>query len=352
MRLKKLRRSFCAAALALLTLFCGAGPIRADGMPSLFRNDEPWYKDSIAPMKLRGGEPYVPADFFGLFADISVTVPSDGNLLFVNGKTGDYVSILTQDASSAVNGTIGTTVGLFRDENIYYVEATPMCKALGLTMELTESAGGALSVRVTDGTERLSTAQLLSVYGPGSDDGEIRANADTAPPPAKIIHIWCTSPEDGTEYTIEAELERFGMACTVFLWDDADLTEILAGQSYGDYGVATPDADNTADALRAADDRIRSLTGRRTRWTLTTGDTEKDGELADAGFCILEPDFTVTSQTELDVMMMSFEAMLEERDEVSVFLTDSWKGIVAVSLIRALLDNHSDWSAANLGMHK
>lgn len=314
-------------------------------IPSLFRNDEAWYKDAVEPLVMREDAAYIPADFFATFPDVTFTVPAEGNLL-LTGRAG-YVSVLLSDGSSAVNGEIGTAVGIFRDGSAYYVEAEPVCAALGLNLQLQEQEDGGISARVTDGNQRLSMAQLLSAYEVRDSEG-VRTNLEDRREAAKRLFIFCTSPEDMTEFSIEAELERLGMRCTVFLWHDASLEEILAGQSYGGYGVATTYEDDTAGALTEANERIRGLTRRSTRWTLTTENLEKDELLREAGFCPLVPDFTVTSLTALDTMMAELEARLNEVNEVSVFLTDCWKGTVAVSLLRALLDNHPDWMESNL----
>ena len=319
--------------------------VRTARTPTLFHNDEAWYKDAVEPLILEDGVPYVPAEFFALFADVSYTVPAEGNLLF-SGRNG-YVSVLTRDGSSAVNGEIGYTVGVFRDGSSYYVEAEPVCAAVGLTLRLETRERGDVIARITDGNQRQSMEQLLSAYEIPESEG-VRTNLEDRPEPAKRLFIFCTSPEDQTEYNIESELERYGMRCTVFLWHDASLEQILAGQSYGAYGVATTIEYDTAGALTEADERIRQLTRRRTRWTLTTEDPESDALLRNAGFYPLVPDFTVTNLTALDTMMTELEDRLDEQNEVSVFLTDSWKGTVAVSLLRALLDNHPDWAESNL----
>ena len=315
-------------------------------IPSLFRNDEAWYKDAVEPLVMREDAAYIPADFFATFPDVSFTVPAEGNLL-LTGRAG-YVSVLLSDGSSAVNGEIGFTVGIFRDGSAFYMEAAPVCAALGLNLQTQEQEDGSVAARVTDGNQRLSMAQLLSAYEVRDSEG-VRTNLENNRREAdKRLFIFCTSPEDNTEFNIEAELERLGMRCTVFLWHDASLEQILAGQSYGDYGVATTDEEDTAGALTEANERIRTQTRRSTRWTLTTEDPDKDALLREAGFCPLIPDFTVTSLTALDTMMAELEARLDEVNEVSVFLTDCWKGTVAVSLLRALLDNHPDWMESNL----
>ena len=315
-----------------------------EDMPSLFRNDLPWYKDTLEPLIMRNGVPYVPADFLGMFPGVSFTMPADNNLLLASADGTSYVSILLDDGTSVVNGEIGDTVGLFRDGTVLYVEAEPVCLALGLGEELSDGP----TLRITDGNERLTMEQLIGSYLP-REDAAVKTRFDEEPEPARRLFIFCTSPEDAGEYSIERELERYGMNCTVFLWHDASPEEILAGQSYGAYGVATTDEEDTAGALAEADERIREMTRRRTRWTLTTEDPETDGKLRAAGFCPLTPDFTVTSLTALDTMMAELEGRLNERNEVYVFLTDCWKGTVAVSLLRALLDNHSDWADSNLG---
>ena len=318
---------------------------QAARMPTLFRNDEPWYKDAVEPLILRDGVPYVPAEFFAMFKDVSCTFPTEGNLLLA-GRDG-YVSILLQDGSSAVNGDIGQTVGVFRDGSVYYVEAEPVCAVTGLSVRLQERENGDVIARITDGNQRLSMEQLLAAYEVPDSEG-VRTNLEDRREPAKRLFIFCTSPEDLTDYNIQSELERFGMRCTVFLWHDASLEQILSGQSYGAYGVATTDEEDTAGALTEADERIRRITRRRTHWTLTTEDPASDALLKEAGFSPLVPDFTVTSLTALDTMMTELEERLETENEVSVFLTDCWKGTVAVSLLRALLDNHPDWAESNL----
>ena len=347
--------AFALAVLSAVLLFAGGtSRIAAAPLPSLFYNDEAWYKDSFSPLLVREGKTYVPAELFGMFQSIRVTVPAGENLLIENTATGGYVSILFRDGTSAVNGEIGTDVGVFRDGSVYYVEAEPVCRAVGLTTEVYGGEDGAMSLRVTDGSERLTMDQLAAAYEPGALPPEEGAFWPDVPIEettvgAKKLYIWCTSPEEGTNFSVEREIERLGMNATVFLWDDAGPEEILAGQSFGAYGVATTDEGDTAGTLSAANQAFSRYTGRKTRWTITTGDGETDETLRAAGFCPLHPDFTVTDAVDPAAVIQQIEPLFSSRDSVTVFLTDCRNGETTVSLLRALLDYYPDWKDANLG---
>ena len=85
-------------------------------IPSLFCNNEAWYKDGVAPLVMRDGIAYVPAELFELFDSVSVSSPNDNNLLIHNLLDGRYISILFTERRAAVNGTIYENINTFRDE--------------------------------------------------------------------------------------------------------------------------------------------------------------------------------------------------------------------------------------------
>ena len=172
MKKRKILKHALAAVLAALFCLCGVPAGSASVLPSLFHNDEVWYKDSYSPLIVREGRIYVPAEFFGMFQGIRVTTHAGDNLLIENVATGGYVSILYGDGTSAVNGEIGTDVGVFRDESVYYVEAEPVAGALGLGTETRAGENGAMTLRVTDGSERLSMNQIAASYEPKDESGE------------------------------------------------------------------------------------------------------------------------------------------------------------------------------------
>ena len=342
------RAKTAAAVLLALVLALTAS---ADGtLPSLFAGDEGWYRDAVAPLIQRDGVAYVPAELFNSLDSVVFTEPVPGNLLFVNSADGSYISILFRDGSAAVNGEIVEGIGVFRNEISYYVEAEPVCGALGVVMEEWSGEDGAVTLRLASGETRFSMAELARLYTEGetsprrNDPFDYRPEGDDK----KHLYLLCTSPEDGAPYVASERLTSAGLDHTVFLWEDAEVEVILAGQAFGDYGVATEDADDTAGALVTAEKRIGRLTHRRTRLTIATGDPEVDEAIRQAGFCPITPDFTVTSSADLDAMAAALTARMATEDSITIFLTDCWKSDQMIGTLSWLLSVSDAWSAANL----
>ena len=78
---------FKTLAVLALAVLLGLGVFADSALPSLFWNDEGWYKDGIAPLIVRDGRHYVPADLFAMLESISVTAPRQDNLLLSNTAT-------------------------------------------------------------------------------------------------------------------------------------------------------------------------------------------------------------------------------------------------------------------------
>ena len=63
--------SRAAAVIAVLALLIVPASVFAavGDVPSLFHNDEEWYKDGLYPLAVRNGEYYIPAELFSMFED-------------------------------------------------------------------------------------------------------------------------------------------------------------------------------------------------------------------------------------------------------------------------------------------
>ena len=122
-------------ALVPASVFADVSYTDGGKVPTLFYNDDAWYKDSSSPLVERGGEYFVPAEIFKMFDSISVTTPTSDNLLIHNTETGEYISMLFSSQSAAVNGEIIRGVGLFRDSGAYYVNAETVGNAVGIKRE-------------------------------------------------------------------------------------------------------------------------------------------------------------------------------------------------------------------------
>ena len=346
--------------LILLALcLCASVPAGAGAaLPSLFTGDEAWYRDPLEPLVVRDGKYYVPADLFGALDGVTFTLPAEGNLLFENTAEGTYVSILfSKDGSAAVNGEIVEGIGVYRDETTFYVEAEPVCAALGIRQELMTSDDGSVTMRLLTGDSRFTLEQLADVYEADAGWQSGRPGLLPVTPgqedTRRRLYLLCTSPEEDAYYVASAELARTGLDYTVFLWDDADPDTILEGAVRGEYGVATDDSDHIADALAAANDRIAVYTRKKTLLTLSTGDEERDGALREAGFIPIMPDLTVTGNTDPDEAMNEIAVWMlkdeSERESAVIFFTDCWMSAQMIPRVADLLGAAEDWTSANLG---
>ena len=338
-------------AIAIILLLSLSLTISASALPSLFWNDEGWYKDALAPMIVRDGSYYVPADFFGMFEAVTVTTPQEDNLLLANAETGDYVSILVRDGSAVLNGEAEDSFRVFRIDALYYVEAETVAEALGLGTELLRAEDGAVSLRVTDGHELLTVDEVADLYASDGGSEEMDFTGwipEEEHPDRKRLYLFCTSPEDSSDYLVSTRLADAGLNCTVFLWDDANISEILSAMACGAYGVITENAEYTAEALKSSDARIGRYTHRRTRLTLTSNDETIDGKLTKAGFNLIHTDFTVTNTTEVDLFLETLAETMQTADSCTVFLTDCCTSYDALEGIIQLLADAPGWTSANL----
>ena len=348
-----------AALLCLLLLLAAVPASSADAPPSLFYNEEPWYKDALAPLVERDGVVYIPAEFCAMLDGIELTTPREGNLLLSNRNTGAYVSILFPECSAVLCGKIVDDIGVFRDGSMYYVEAQTVCGALGIEWESGEWDNGAAIGQIGDENRRQTLDELLSGYRSMSSI-DLYENTDPVPEtpsgPQKRIYVLCGAPydgvtdEDGREYNVFRTLRDAGMACTVFLREDAADGDVLAAVSCGAYGLMPPDgADgDLAETLLARDGQIRNLTRRHARLTLSTGDASADADLRKAGFAPLAPDFTVDAASDLWNTADAIIAHLRYRSSCLVFLEDCWNGEAMVGALGEMLRQNPGWAVLNL----
>ena len=352
-----MRRRKGAAAILLALCLLISSPVRA-ALPSLFTGDEAWYRDPLEPLVIRDGVYYVPADLFGALDGVTFTMPAEGNLLFENTATGAYVSILfSKNGSAATGGEIVEGIGIYRDETTFYVEADPVCDALGIRREIMTSEDGSVTMRLLSGDSRFTIEQLAEVYE--ADAGWQRGGPELLPvtpereDTRRRLYLLCTSPEEDASYVASLGLARAGLNYTVFLWDDADPATILGGAVHGEYGVATDDSEDLTGSLAAANERIAAYTHRRTVLTISTGDPAQDAALGEAGFCPITPDLTVTSFTDPDEAMNEIAVWLEEEESVRpyavVFFTDCWMSDQMIPRVAELIAAAADWTSANLG---
>ncbi len=347
--MKNLRR----ITLSLTALICTAAVFAlpsdtkaaAEEIPSLFCNDEEWYKDTVSPLIMRDGVYYIPADLFSMFDYISVTYPNDNNLLIHNTKSGGYISVLFSEQSAAVSGEIHDSVGIFRDDGVYYVDAELVCGAVGLEYEYYTAENGNVSLRVTDENRIFTLEELIGTYFPENEDiyEDIYIDEEEEEDIVKRIYLLCSS-SDGHQLMFPARdnLEYYGLEYTLFLDSSSSEETILSSLADGEYGIKA----DTVDGLDKLNEKIFRYSRRNSRLTLTTGDAEADRALRDAGYCPIKPDFTVNGATYADGMLTEIIDHLGKYESCTVYLEDCWSSQRMIVLISEI--DYKNYVTSNL----
>ncbi len=335
-----------AAVTAAVLSAVGSGVVFAapsEKVPTLFHNDEAWYKDETAPALLKDGIFHVPSDLIAMFDYITVTTERNGeNLLFVNGQTGDYVSVLYSSRAACVNGTVLEDISIFRENGYYYLDADVICSRLGLSVEYSREANITdRSVRIYDSEKMASFDDLLSVYAKeeAETEGEtIPPEEETAPPAepngerVAKIRLICAAGEESEKVLAWSLAERLGFSCELFLTSELPLYRLREVDGGGFAGLSV----SVAEEAEEINNRLSKVFFRKSHLVLSTGDETEDETLRRWGYLVLTPDFTVDETTDADVMLREITAHLGEHDTAVVFLGDVWQSETLLLRLAAL----------------
>lgn len=318
--------------LLAMAVLCGllgtpsAVPIQAEEeIPSLFCNDEAWYKDGAAPLITREEIHYVPAELFGLFETISVTAPDDNNLLIHNTADDRYISILFNEQRAAVNGTIFEDVRSFRDGGVTYVDAVQVAETIGITAETVVREDGRISMRLYDENSLLTTEELLASYLPEEPADEFADIEEEEELDLKRIFILCREPDPDVDEDYRALnlLKKYDMGYTLFLNADTSAEALLDARAGGEYGILTDKTGEEAVAeLNAVNESFGKITRSKTHLTMTTGSYDSDAILTKAAYCPAAPDFVVDSTVDADTMFADMLQYLGGHDYCVLQLED------------------------------
>lgn len=181
-----MRKKQIALIAAVLAVSIGLGAlfsahVSAAAVPSLFHNDERWYRDNSAGLEVIGGLYYVPVDIFGMFRHLELTMDSRrGEFLVYNRNTGAYISVIYSEKIATINGEEEAYLNLYKlHGGYYYVPAEYFCTVLSLGYEVRRGSGATAGAtfRILDGNEVKTFDELLAPYDSASSD-----STDTTPP--------------------------------------------------------------------------------------------------------------------------------------------------------------------------
>lgn len=321
--MNKKRFRLLVEILVLSLLLCTGVAGSESGMPSLFHNDEAWYKDAMAPLRIKDGRYHVPADFFGMFEDIQVSYRQSGgqkgdNVLFVH-TNGTYASILFRDKTAVVNGELQENIGVFRENGYTYVDGEWMAAIFDLTCTYAQDEDGRTVLRITDADTADSVSKTLEELMELYRDVETTEERPYTPPAptedvCRLYIVTGDNYENPTFPAAEEIIENSGLGCTLFLHPDSAEEKYWLWGMTGQGGIC---ADSVAEA-DAVNDKLEALCCRRLEYVLpATKDTDRDA-LRQAGYLVIEPDFVVDYRTDPDAVYAALAAYSTEHSQVIV----------------------------------
>lgn len=361
--MKKLKpnKAVCLLAAVLVILLPCAGSVRGAEaeIPTLFHNDDPWYKDGVSPMVERDDVRYIPAEIFTMFDYMRVSTPTADNLLIHNTETGAYVSILFLEQSALINGELYENIGVFRDGGVYYVEADTVCEGLGFTTRLYIREKGDITMQICDSNViSTSLTALIRSYLPDDGGDEYTGEnlpADTVPDgsaeedtASRVIYLFCGEPDPTDEFRAKKVLDEEKLNYTLFLNADSDPGTLIRQNIGGICGLALPDLVRDGDiagTMNGINRRFMQITRSRVTLTLSTGDETWDESLKNAGYCPVTPDFEVNGGSDPDSLIVSILGTADEKGWCTVWMDDCWN---TVEIARKLADlDETEYKTAN-----
>ena len=317
-----------------------------DRVPSIFIGDGDWYKDAKHSLITRGERDYIPVDVFGMFDYVSVTVPKDDNILIHNTVSGEYISILFSNRSAAINGTIMSNMGIFMENETYYVDAKVAADAIGVNFEFTTLESGRRIVRVSDDEAEYSLEDLVNLFLSIEDDYQV----DITPPEddktqsgdsvsQKRIYVLCSQSDTGINkplFSANEIMRQYGLSYTLFLYDPSRVEDVIAGSMQGEYGVyISYYGDKTVtEAVDEVNASAKNVTHRLTRLTLDV----YGGEYPD-GYHVVTPDFVVNGVLSAKYVYGQITEYFKTHDSCTLYLEDCWNSEQMIILLAGLDEN-------------
>ncbi len=318
-----MKKLYGVAVLAVLLMVFLAGQLQGAGytVPSLFHNDEAWYKDSVAPLLRKDERYFIPAELLSMFGDMQVSYYDGEENILLSHKDGTYVSLLYEDRSAAVNGQLVNNIGLFRENGYTYVEAEWIAAIFQLTCTYDTDAEGHTLLRITDGESTRTMEELLRLYREeyaveaeetkSTAQPEKETNTTEPSPTGKRIYIVTGDNRENPSFVpAEDIIENSGLTCTMFLHPRSSGEKLWTYAYAGKAGLCV---DSLAEA-EEMNDKLEDLFCRRLELVLPADEDTDREALREAGYVVIEPDFRVDFSTDPDIVYEALCTYMETHD--------------------------------------
>ncbi|MBQ8208586.1 MAG: hypothetical protein IJZ89_07635 [Clostridia bacterium] len=134
--MKKRKIAFILAfAIALPLLFSGAIMAEDEDIPTIFINNEAWYKNSLLPLMVRDGEQLVPISVFSAFDHITISYKEAYNCYLIESDDGKFISVSTENGRYLAHTGERGDITVLTGESELYISARITADILGLGLE-------------------------------------------------------------------------------------------------------------------------------------------------------------------------------------------------------------------------
>jgi len=282
------------AAAMLFCLFFSIASRADENSPTLYVNDEVWYKTGLYPLRVYNSV-YVPISIFEQIAGITVTF-YDNNTAMIYRDENSFISFDFNRSVAMSQKNDRFYLQTYLENNERYVPLLTVCDTLGLERETYRSEiDGSVSVRICDGSQQKTFVELIQRYNPDA------VSVATTPPVTETT-VFLDPVENaiflgidgfGAGERMEALLDlldEYGVKAAFFItpeelerYPDLVLSVIAGGHSLG-FLVELEGALETLSAANAALMQRYKITTRLIRITDHPISAADDNRLAVAGY--------------------------------------------------------------------
>lgn len=229
--MKKMRKQLLSLCLALLILVLSV-PLSSPYVsaassvaPTLYCNDEPWYKDSDLPLVRYYSAYLVPVSIFEMLDGFEVVVDRrEGEFMIIDRNTDSYMTFNYQHSYAMTNrGEEFYFVSYRMYSSEYYISAETVCSYFGLGYEVYDSPyDGSVCLRINDDTAERTLTQLLYNHNPAALGVDITPPDTKIEPYAvgkKVYFMFEGIQETYTDRILEI-LRQYGLKATFFLSEE------------------------------------------------------------------------------------------------------------------------------------
>lgn len=135
MKIRKLAITL-ALILVLQLLFSNGIYAENEEIPTIFINNEAWYKTSLLPLIIKEGEALVPISVFSEFDNITVSYNRNYECYLIEAEGGNFISISVPTGRYLDSNENRGSITVITEENDIYISAVTASDILGIKTEM------------------------------------------------------------------------------------------------------------------------------------------------------------------------------------------------------------------------